>query len=115
MAASAWGHAAIRSAQRAVAGARTPGDHAPDGQNDDRSDHGADEAGALPGAVPADRLAQVSGHEGADDAEQGGDDEARRIAAGMQELGDESRQETDDDGADDTHAMTLRSHPDKPR
>ena len=44
--------------------------HAPDHQHDQRADHGADQAGAFIGLVPAELLAEVSRDEGAGDAEQ---------------------------------------------
>ena len=42
----------------------------PDEQDDQRADNGADQARALIGPVPADRLADEGGEEGAGDAEQ---------------------------------------------
>src|SRR3569623_625054 len=51
----------------------------PDGQHEYRADRGGDEAGALVGAVMAERLADPGGDEGADDPEHRGQDEARRI------------------------------------
>ncbi len=44
-------------------------DHAVDEEHDDRADRRADEAGALVGVVPADRLSDPRRDERADDAE----------------------------------------------
>src|SRR6516164_9362185 len=67
-------------------------------EQDDRPDHGSDEACTLSGLVPADRLAEVSGDERADDSENGRENETRRlIAAGHYELRDQAGDEPDDD------------------
>ena len=70
----------------------------PDGQYDHRAHDGPDEARPFARPVPAQRLAKPGGHEGAHDAQNGGQDEARRlIGARHQELGDNARNETDND------------------
>src|SRR3569832_2678426 len=86
-------------------------DEAPDHQHDDGTDHGADQAGAFVGAIPADRLAEIGRQERADDAEDRGEDAALRfVVAGVRELGDDARDEADDDGPDDVHGGVLLLH-----
>ena len=89
-----------RSGERAVA----RGDQAPDHQHDDRADHGADETGAFAGLVPAERLPEIGRDEGPDDAEDGGEDEARRLVrAGMQQLCNDAGEKADHDQPNDAH------------
>src|SRR4029077_3044089 len=76
----------------------------PDEQHHKRADHGADQAGALIGPIPADRLADEGCDERANDAEHGGEDEARRIVRSRrQKTRDDAGNETDDDDPDDVH------------
>src|SRR6185503_10094458 len=79
-------------------------EEAPHRQHDDGPDHGTDQAGALIGAVPAERLAEIGRDEGAGDAERRGEDEARRlVGAGVQEFRDDAGNEADDDKPENTH------------
>jgi hypothetical protein len=76
----------------------------PHEQHDHRADDGADQARALVGPVPADRLADPGGDEGAGDAKQRGEDEARRVVGtGRQEARDDAGDKTDDDGPQYAH------------
>ena len=72
-----------------------------DDQNDDRSDHRADEPRLLAGFIPADRLSKIGRDERAGDAEQDGDDEAARVLARHQQLGDDAGYEADQYRPDD--------------
>ncbi len=66
----------------------------------------ADEACALIGAVPADRLSEPGGHQGADDAQHRGQDEALGlILARHQKLGNQTDDKPDDDGPDNPHGL----------
>ena len=70
--------------------------------------HGADQASALVGLVPAELLPEIRRDECAGDAEQGGEDEAcRLVRAGVKKLGDDARDEADDDGPENAHGVLL--------
>src|SRR5690349_135319 len=74
----------------------------PDEQHHQRADGGGDEAGALVGAVMADRLADPGRQESAGDAEDGGEDEpARIVRSRRQDARDDPGDEADDDDPDD--------------
>jgi hypothetical protein len=54
--------------------------------------------------VPAKRLPEIGGDDRADNAQDGGQDESRRlILAGVKELCDDACNEADNDGPDDAH------------
>src|SRR5688572_30274540 len=73
------------------------GDQPVDEQDDDRADDRGEEAGAFALLVPAEHVAEIAGQRGAADAERDRDQAAARVAARHDELGDPSRQRTDDD------------------
>ena len=62
-----------------------------------QSHHGADKTCALISPIPADGLSQVGCHEGADDTEQGRDDEAARSRPGVSNLATTPCQKPNDD------------------
>ena len=74
-------------------GAIAPCNKAPDQKHDDGAHDGADQPRAFTGLIPADRLPDIGGDERADDPQDGGQDKSRRfIRAGVQKLGDNTRQ-----------------------
>src|SRR5262245_21086280 len=82
----------------------SPGNKTVDREHDDRAYNGADEAGALARLVPIERLPEIGGNERAHDAQDGRQDEARRlIVSRHEELGDDAGQKSDDDGPEDAH------------
>src|SRR5262245_50356261 len=80
-------------------------------QDDHRPDHGAEKARRLARLVPAGGLAEPGGDEGADDAEQRGDDEAARVAARHEQLGDDAGEQANDDNAQNRHGFGLLKGP----
>ena len=84
-----------------------------DREQDHRTDDGHDDSGAIASLVPTNRVSQPTGDKCASNAEQDGDDEAARILAWHQQLGEESHNQTEDDGADDSHdpSRVSWSHP----
>src|SRR4029453_2642634 len=98
----------FRCRSRAPAGdsGRPFGEEAVDEEHDDRPRDRADESGAFACLVPVERLPEIGGDEGADDAQDGGQDEARRlVTAGHDELRNDADNKADDDGPDDAHWM----------
>ena len=76
----------------------------PDEQDDHRSHGRAYQPGALVEAIPSNGLADESCKECADDAQDGGQDEAGWIVwAGSEQARNDARQETDDDDPKDVH------------
>jgi len=76
----------------------------PDEQHQQRTDHAADQAGALAGAVPSYGLAEKGRDDGANDAEHGGQDEARRLVwTGRKKARDQAGDETNEDDPQDAH------------
>src|SRR5690606_20810315 len=78
-------------------------DEAVDEEHDDGAYDRGDPACAFPGLVPAQRDADVARHEGADDTQDDGHDDAHLLFSGHDGPGDEPYDEPDDDHADDTH------------
>src|SRR5688500_5066423 len=92
--------------ERAAAAAAHP---TPDRQDDDRADHRADESGPFIRAIPAQGLPEEGGEEGADDAEDRGDDEAGRfVGSAHDHLRDDAGKKTDDDRPEDAHGPSFR-------
>ena len=82
----------------------------PDEQDEHRADRRADEAGALVGPVPADRLPDEGCEKSAGDSEHGREDETFRIVrAGRKKARDDARDEADQDDPDEAR------HDDLPR
>src|SRR5215204_2779950 len=81
------------------------GDEAPDRQYNDRSDDRANQTRALIGAIPAQSLTEIGGHECADDAQESCENEPRRLVlAGHEELRNHARDKADDQRPNDAHA-----------
>src|SRR6185437_14351772 len=66
-------------------------------EQDDRADDRGDEARALAGLVPADRVADPSGDQRSRNPQKDGNDAAARVSPRHQQLGDEARDSADDD------------------
>src|SRR4051812_20449889 len=111
-----WAREAIRLASRLSDsswmfrsdGPSLPAGHeAIDEKHDDRTDDGTDKSCALTGTIPAKGLPKIGRHECADDAENGGENEAGRlIVTGHDELGYDTRNKADDDRPQNTHFLT---------
>ncbi len=79
-----------------------------DKKNDDCAEHRADQTCSFARSVPAERLSQKARYKCADDAENGGEDEALRlIGPRHDELGNNARDETDDDRPNDAHLALV--------
>src|SRR5215468_5755756 len=77
-------------------------------KNDDRANHRTDQTGSFARSVPAEHLSEEAGYEGANDAEDGGEDKPLRlIGSRHDELGDNSGDKPDDDRPNDTHLAFL--------
>src|ERR1043166_3841275 len=81
------------------------GDQAPDDEYDDRANDRANEPGTFASPIPADGLAEISGYDRTDDAEDSGHDEAARLVlvTRHEEFGDDAGDQANDDGPDDFH------------
>jgi len=77
----------------------------PDKQDDERADDGADQARALIGPIPADRLTDEGGDESVGNAEQRRENKTGWIVwSGRQQARDDAGDETDDDHPDKVHS-----------
>src|SRR5215471_14569035 len=74
-----------------------------DSEQNECADHGADKPRALARLIPADGLTEISGNQGPYDAEYCCDDEAFRVAARHDDLGNEAGEEADDNGPENLH------------
>src|SRR5258708_24141700 len=84
---------------------------AEDQQQQEGPDERGDDAGAPPGPVPADSVADPAGDHRAGNAQQHGDDAPARVTPGHQQLGDRASKAPDDDPADDPvmfHSLPFR-------
>src|SRR6185437_13602415 len=89
---------------------RPVADEMPHSQHDHRTDDRTDQPGALPFAIPVQRLPQPGGDEAADDAKQDGEDESARVVRGWrEELGDDPSDTADDDHPQQIHARSPPS------
>src|SRR5262249_27857005 len=70
-------------------------------QYDDGTYNRADESCMLALGVESDELSQVGRNDGPADADQRRDDDAARVAAGHEELGNQPNYSADDDGPDE--------------
>src|SRR6186997_1690836 len=92
------------------------GEDTVDKEHNDGANHRTDQACAFSGPVPSERLAEITRHEGADDAQYGGENEARGLVISRHnEFSDHAGNETNDDRPKYTHldapfliASTLR-------
>src|SRR4029077_20459413 len=92
------GNRAKRQSAEVRRGAIAPCDKAPDQKDDDGPYDRTYQHRAVPARIPADRLLDIGGDERPDDPQDGGQDKSRRfIRAGVQKLGDDTRDEPDDD------------------
>ena len=77
----------------------------PDEQDDERTNNGANQARALIGPVPADRLTDEGGDESAGDAEHRRENEPGWIVwSGRQQARDDAGDKTDDDDSEIVHS-----------
>src|SRR5215218_8247301 len=80
------------------------GEEAVDKEHNDGANHRTDQARAFSGPVPSERLAEITRHEGADDAQDGGEDEARGLVISRHDkFGKHAGDETNDDRPKYTH------------
>src|SRR5262252_6438658 len=80
-------------------------DEAIDEKQDDCANHASDEAGGFSCTVPPDGLTEIGCNKGADDSQNGRQDEALRLrlVTGHNEFGNDSNDKPDNDGPKDAH------------
>src|SRR5471032_2392389 len=94
-----------RLAQRALSYESALFDQAVDHQQHDRTDQRADEPGALPGLVNAQRLAAVGSCQRTADTQQNGHDPAHAVITRFQEPRQQANNQADKDGSDNSHGV----------
>ena len=83
-------------------------DDSPNEENDDGADDRADQTGAFPWRIPAERLPEIAGNDSAYDAQDCCQDEAGgRIFTRHDELGDYSGDKPDYGHSDDSHRLLF--------
>ena len=86
-------------------------DRAVNGKDDDRPDHGCDDAwsgGA--GTIDAERAAQQIRHERSADTEQHRQEDAARLRTGHERLRESTNDESDDESPEQMHARSFLRH-----
>ena len=87
------------------------GEKAPHHKDNEGAYDGANEPRAFARLIPADRLPDVYGGERTDNPQNGGQDKSRRfIRARVQKLGDNTRNEPDNDSPKDANNFLLSDH-----
>ena len=88
-----------RPFRRPLCGLAFSGHAAVNGKDGDGRNGGDDPACGLVRTVPAERLSGPTAEQRATDAEQGGEDKAEFVAAGVEEFCQNTDDETDEDGS----------------
>ncbi|EFE49500.1 hypothetical protein NEIELOOT_01757 [Neisseria elongata subsp. glycolytica ATCC 29315] len=96
-----------RSFRRPFCGLAFSGHAAVNGKDGDGRNGGDNPACGLARPVPAERLSGPAAEHRAADAEQGGEDEAEFVAAGIEEFRQNADNETDDDGGQHVFFLCL--------
>src|SRR5262245_47053985 len=78
-------------------------------QQDDGTDHGADEGCGLARRIESERLTAIGRYHRTDDPDHDGNDDAARIGARRDEPREQTHDEADEKDPDDRHAFSLQS------